>query len=322
MDKVSIIVPVYRVESYLPRTVDSLLGQTHENVEVILVDDGSPDGCGGICDEYALRDGRVVVIHQENAGVSAARNAGLDAAGGDWVAFCDGDDWFEPDMVEKLLVCAKEEQADYVICNYKIAADGHPDVVSGSVDGLHSGCDPRLIIAVGPIASWSHLIRADLFDRAGVRYPVGVGQYEELPVIPVLAKHAQRIGVVQEPLYNYYQRGDGSSASNAGAQTAKNFRIAHGQMVAALGADYEKEAEYHAIYALLYGEVLRLCKQKATAAAVGQAVSEFEKEFPGYRANPYLKQMGRAKGLFLQLAHLRWVAALRLLAWVHSRIVG
>lgn len=322
MDKVSVIVPVYKVEGYLRRTVDSLLGQTHEDVEVILIDDGSPDGSGAICDEYAAKDARVVVIHQENAGVSAARNTGLDAATGNWIGFCDGDDWFEPDMLEKLLACAQREQADYVICNYKIAADGRPDVISGSIDGLHSGCDPRLIIAVGPIASCSHLIRVELFDRAGVRYPVGVRQYEELPVIPVLAKYAQRIGVVQEPLYNYYQRGDGSSASNIGAGSSENFRIAHGQMVASLGADYEKEAEYHAIYALLYGELLRLCKQKASASEIRKTIKCFEERYPDYRANPYIAQMGRAKGVFLMFAHLKWVGGLRLLAWVHGRIVG
>ena len=87
MEQVTVIVPVYKVEKYLRRTVDALLGQTYENIQIILVDDGSPDGSGAICDEYAKKDGRVLALHQKNAGVSAARNAGLDAATGDWVAF-------------------------------------------------------------------------------------------------------------------------------------------------------------------------------------------------------------------------------------------
>ena len=184
MDKVSIIVPVYRVENYLRRAVDALLGQTYTNVEVILVDDGSPDGSGGICDSY--QDPRVRVLHQKNGGVSAARNAGLAVAEGDWIAFCDGDDWFAPNMVESMLSCAQKEQADLVICDYQIVADGRPGVVCHSVEGLESGCDARLVIATGPISSCTHLVKKALFDRAGVGYPVGVRQYEELPVMPVL----------------------------------------------------------------------------------------------------------------------------------------
>lgn len=100
---ISIIVPVYKVEQYLRKCVDSILAQTYSNIEVILVDDGSPDGCPAICDEYASKDTRVKVIHQANAGVSAARNAGLAAAKGEYIGFVDSDDWIEPDMYEVLL---------------------------------------------------------------------------------------------------------------------------------------------------------------------------------------------------------------------------
>ena len=92
MPELSIIVPVYKVEPYLPKCIDSILAQTFSDFELILIDDGSPDRCGEICDEYAARDDRVVVIHRENRGVSAARNAGLDAARGEYIGFVDSDD--------------------------------------------------------------------------------------------------------------------------------------------------------------------------------------------------------------------------------------
>ena len=95
---ISVIVPIYKVEPYLHRCVDSILAQTYQNIEVILVDDGSPDSCPEICDEYAAQDERIKVIHKANGGLSSARNAGLDAASGDWVSFIDSDDWIEPDM--------------------------------------------------------------------------------------------------------------------------------------------------------------------------------------------------------------------------------
>ena len=92
---ISVIVPVYKVEKYLHRCVDSILNQTYRNLEIILVDDGSPDNCGAICDEYAAKDNRIRVIHQENTGVSAARNAGLEACTGEYVAFVDSDDYVD-----------------------------------------------------------------------------------------------------------------------------------------------------------------------------------------------------------------------------------
>ncbi len=102
-EKVSVIVPIYKTEKYLRRCVDSILAQTYGNLEVILVDDGSPDHCPEICDDYARQDDRVKVIHQINQGVSAARNAGIKAATGGWIQFVDSDDWLEPDYTEKLI---------------------------------------------------------------------------------------------------------------------------------------------------------------------------------------------------------------------------
>lgn len=100
---ISVIVPVYRVEPFLPRCLDSLRNQTYRNLEILLVDDGSPDNCGKICDEYAEKDHRFRVIHKENGGLSSARNAGLDAATGEFIGFVDSDDWIAPQMYETLL---------------------------------------------------------------------------------------------------------------------------------------------------------------------------------------------------------------------------
>lgn len=119
MPELSIIVPVYKVEKYLPKCIDSILAQTFRDFELILIDDGSPDNCGKICDDYAARDSRIRVIHQENAGVSAARNAGLDIACGTYLGFVDSDDWIEPEMYETMIATAKEKQVDVVVCGIK-----------------------------------------------------------------------------------------------------------------------------------------------------------------------------------------------------------
>lgn len=117
-DLISIIVPVYGVEKYLHACVDSILAQTYQNLEVILIDDGSPDNCGVICDEYALCDGRVKVIHKPNGGAASARNKGLDAARGDYICLIDSDDWVSHDFVEKLYQKLTQAQADISVCSF------------------------------------------------------------------------------------------------------------------------------------------------------------------------------------------------------------
>lgn len=110
--KVTVVVPIYKVEKYLRKCLDSVVGQTYSNLEIILVDDGSPDNCGAICDEYAARDPRIVVIHKENGGLSAARNDGIVRATGEWIAFVDSDDWCELDYYEQLLKAAEKDGSD------------------------------------------------------------------------------------------------------------------------------------------------------------------------------------------------------------------
>lgn len=113
---ISVVVPIYNVEKYIEKCIDSIINQTYTNLEIILVDDGSPDKCGKICDEYAKRDKRIKVIHKENGGVSSARNIGLDNLNGEYVTFIDADDYISNNYCEELLNALKTENADCVAC--------------------------------------------------------------------------------------------------------------------------------------------------------------------------------------------------------------
>lgn len=119
LNKISIIVPIYKVEIYLRKCVDSIVNQTYKNIEILLIDDGSPDNCGIICDEYAKKDERIKVIHKKNGGLSDARNYGIEASSGDYIMFVDSDDYISKDMCEILLKKALENNADIVSCNFK-----------------------------------------------------------------------------------------------------------------------------------------------------------------------------------------------------------
>lgn len=322
MELVSVVIPCFNVKPYLERCISALQTQTYQELEILTVDDGSTDGSRELLENLAKQDARIHVLFQpENRGVCAARNLALEQATGQWVCFCDGDDWFESSFVEKLLTCAHNENADYVFCNYQIVSDSKPPIVSGSVAGLKSGCDPREVIACGPTASCTHLISMELFRKHGISYPVGCKQYEELPVIPVLAKYAQRIGVVDEPLYNYYQRGDGSSASNSTEDRTEVFLASWNCMKEALGEGYEAEAAYHAAYSLLYGETMKACKAKKSNKQIRELIEKCEKICPDYMENPYISKLGRAKLLYLKLVKHRFILGLRLLSWVHGVLV-
>lgn len=132
--KISVIVPVYKVEKYLRRCVDSVLNQTYQNIEVILVDDGSPDGSPAICDEYAQKDDRVKVIHKKNGGQSSARNAGMEAVTGQYVGFADSDDWIEPDTIEYCINLIQKHNANAVQFDISLCSD--PDAKISQPDEI------------------------------------------------------------------------------------------------------------------------------------------------------------------------------------------
>ena len=122
---ISVIIPVYKVEKYLKRCIDSVINQTYKNLEIILVDDGSPDNCPKICDDYSKKDKRIKVIHKKNGGVSAARNKGLKLSNGDYIVFVDSDDWLEYNFVEEMLTNLRKNKVDYFFVLYQYTASFH-----------------------------------------------------------------------------------------------------------------------------------------------------------------------------------------------------
>lgn len=205
---ISVIVPVYKVEPYLRQCLDSLLGQTYENLEIILVDDGSPDRCGMICDEYAGRDRRVRVIHQGNRGLSATRNAGLGAASGAYLGFVDSDDWVEPGMYECMLAGLLQEGADISVCGHW-QEDGAGRTLCGWERRELLRAEQALALLLRDERMHSYmcdkLYRRELFH--GIRFPVG-STFEDTAVQHRLFIRAGKILCLPEAFYHYRQRSD------------------------------------------------------------------------------------------------------------------
>ena len=204
--KISVIVPVYKVEAYLHQCLDSIVNQTYRNLEIILVDDGSPDSCGVICEEYAAKDDRIVVIHQENAGLSAARNTGLDIVSGDYIAFVDSDDWIEPDMFEYLLNNAAAENAAITVCG-RIEEYSDRSVVQSwpRREILQRIRAMEILLDDGLMRNyvWDKLWKQELFE--GIRFPVG-RVMEDLAVTYLLFERADSVLCLPEVKYHYRQR--------------------------------------------------------------------------------------------------------------------
>lgn len=323
MNKVSIIIPIYNVEKYLSRCLDALINQTYQNIEIIAVDDKSSDNSLEIIQKYAEKDPRIVpVLFEKNLGVSVARNAGINVATGEWICFCDGDDWFEPCFIEKMLSCAKANNSDYIICDYQLVSEGKAPICAGIVSKIPADFSREFIIACGPLSSCTHMIKRDLFTNNNIYYPEGCKHYEELSVMPALAFFAEKISILDEPLYNYYQRGDATSASNNTLSIHSDFLTAHKKLSCIVEDKYPEELEYHIIYALFYGEILSLCKKKESSKQINCYISGLSAEHPCFLKNKYVQFMGIAKRVFLICVKLRFIIFLRLFAKVHSVFIG
>lgn len=203
MDEVSIsvLVPAYNVKQYLPRCLDSILSQTYGNFEVILIDDGSTDGTGVICDTYADRDARIKVFHQENQGISATRNLCLKYASGEYIQFVDSDDWIEPDMLESMYKKAVEQNADIVGCNFVRETSRGPV----SVDFCYDGKTEFLlgILKNGWGVLWKLLIKRRLLVENNIAFPKEIDGGEDFVFVVKTANCASTIVCIKNCLYHY-----------------------------------------------------------------------------------------------------------------------
>lgn len=202
--KVSVIVPVYKAEAYLNRCVDSLLAQTFKDFEILLIDDGSPDRSGEICDEYAKKDPRVRVIHKENGGVSSARQCGLDNARGEYVIHADPDDWTEPEMLEEMYRKAKEEDADMVICDYYFDAKGNSIYTRQAPSSLDNERILKELFQNLHGACWNKLVRRSCFQKVNVAFP-DLSYCEDLYVNVCLVAFGVKIVYLNSAFYHYDQ---------------------------------------------------------------------------------------------------------------------
>ncbi|MCI7635310.1 MAG: glycosyltransferase [Bacteroidales bacterium] len=225
MSTVSIIVPIYKVEDYIRECIDSILAQTYPYFELILVDDGSPDNCGRICDDYAKGDNRIKVVHKVNGGISSARNAGLEVAKGEWIMHVDGDDWIEPDMIESLIEAAQVTGADLVFGDFMKygPSAGYNKLPTWGSDKKKSMSN---YLAYTMTTIWGSIARRSLYADHSLKSPEGISYCEDFHLIVRLCHFANKIVNVHRPFYNYRYRST-SIMSNMSRKTEADEQWAY-----------------------------------------------------------------------------------------------
>ncbi len=203
MPKVSIIVPVYKAEKYLHRCVDSILAQTLKDFELLLIDDGSPDRSGEICDEYAKRDNRIRVFHKENGGVSSARQMGIDRAIGEYTIHADPDDWVEENMIEILYREALDINADMIICDYYKECGGRSTYIDQKPESMNHNSIIKGLYGNLFGVCWNKLIRRSTIKQYGVSFPEKWSLAEDQYFLVSLLLHNIKVGYVNKAFYHY-----------------------------------------------------------------------------------------------------------------------
>lgn len=206
--KISVIVPIYKVENYLNRCVESIRKQTYRNLEIILVDDGSPDACGEMCDRYAQEDSRIRVIHKENGGLSDARNAGIEVAAGEYIAFIDSDDWIDDKMYEVLYHTLLKYDADIAECSYR---NLYADCIVEETACTGNVVEGDNIFALEAMLDW-HYFKPNAYNKlykrsviADVRYPKGKLHEDEYTTYKYMY-NARKLVYIDFSFYNYDRR--------------------------------------------------------------------------------------------------------------------
>lgn len=327
MELVSIVIPIYNVEKYLDKCVESVRGQTYSELEIILVDDGSPDRCGQMCDDYAKEDERIKVLHKKNGGLSDARNEGVKLATGKYLFFIDSDDYIAKDLVEKTVSLAEKNECDMVLFDYYYVEPRAMEIRSTIVpENKVISLEEEPLLLLAATSACAKLYRRDFYVNAECPFPKGI-YFEDLATTSILLAKANRVYYLKEPLYYYVNRENS-------IMTGKNFEKSSHDKIVALEhilsfyrengwyEKYREELEY-----MVFGhEYFEPSKVLALAGEDGEYLERYRKylyeKIPGIHENKYVRQMGKKDRLHLWILDHKQYWMMRLLSKARHFILG
>lgn len=301
MPKVSVIVPIYNVEKYLEKCINSLLSQTLEDIQIILVNDGSKDNSGNIAKEYEKNNkDRVTYVEKENGGLSDARNYGLKYATGDFVAFLDSDDYIEKNAYEEMYNKAIEEDADYVECDFIWE---FPNKIR--VDKQYTYKNKKEMLSFVRVVAWNKLIKRQLITDNNLEFPKGL-RYEDVEFAYKLIPFINKFAYVDKPFVHYVQR-EGSIANVQNERTAEIFTVLDNVIEFYkknnIYEEYRDELEYNYARYLLCSSLKRMCKIKDKTIREKLLTESWERlnlNFPNWKENVILKTVNIGKNKYMR----------------------
>ena len=290
MKKVSVIVPFYNVEKYIDRCLNSLVNQTLEDIEIIIVNDGSKDNSETIAKEYASKyKNKIIYLKKENGGLSDARNYAIPYATGEYIAFLDSDDYIEVNMYEQMYEKAKKENADIVECDFLWE---YPNEKIESKGKIYK--DKHDILLNARVVAWNKLIKKELIEKTKVKFPYGL-RYEDVEFFYKLIPYINKLDIVNKPFVHYVQR-DNSISNSQNSRTKEIIDILDNVInyykENAIYEEYRTELEYNYARYLLCSSFLRMVmieNKKERKEIINDSWNKLNDTFPNWKKNKYIK---------------------------------
>lgn len=323
MIKVSIIIPVYTVQNYIERCLESLLiqGFQEDEYEILCIDDCSKDKTTEYLKRYEKQYRQIKCYYnEENRGVSYARNLGIKKAKGEYLAFCDADDWYDKNSISTMYKKATEAQADFLISNYYIDKGGHSLKRCVTSNFTSNPISKNELVKYMDISSSAKLIRKKILEDNDLYYPTDLRRCEEYAVIPLATYLSPKVIYVDDYTYHYFQ--NPKSASNSIENSYEFFDNALECYIQRIDfCKYQQEIKYRAIEHLLYGKNLCMLKARADSEKIIKNYKDFEKKY-GMLTRKEYKEMGISRRVFLGSLKLHHIWLMRILVRIHSIITG
>ena len=324
MVKISIIIPIYNVEKYLRRCLDSIINQTLKDIECLLINDGSPDQSQKIIDEYVSKYPQLFKSYiKENGGLSDARNFGLNYVTGEYIAFVDSDDWIEPTMYEKMYQTAINQSADLVVCDFLM--EWELTGVSNYIQGLR--CDSNDVsknLLISPPSAWNKLYKAELFLKTNIRYPIGLW-YEDLATTGKLISFCKKISYVNEAFVHYIQR-TGSIMSTINEKMLDIYKaiesIEEYYKKNEIYEKYKQEIEYLYIENLILYGTMRFLQLENGDKYIKESIKYINNKFPTWLKNPYINHLAKKDQFILNLLGRNHLLLLKVLIFIKQKVIN
>lgn len=322
---VSVIIPVYNVQDYLEKCVESITTQTYKELEIILVDDGSTDCSKEMCDKFAQKDPRIRVIHKDNGGLSDARNTGARQAEGKYLFFLDSDDYADCLLVEKAVTAAEKFRSDIVYFDYKrMEPNGDIEVCGCNLPEMcpiSLKTNPELMLQT--LSVCAKLFRREFFAKADLYFPVGY-RYEDLGTIPKFLLTADSVVYLREPLY-YYMIREGSITT--GTEDEKNYTHRKKMVEGVLDyyqekgqfGTFQRELEYLTFYNMYFIPAREMIYHDRKSPYVKKCRDLTVKLFPGFQNNPYMKDMSKKEKIQFWILEKRQFWMMNALSWARKQ---